>query len=167
MSVMSTTLKPVISLISDEIFARLQTLVSGSVGAYAFAKVVRPTKVATYTPQNGLIVLTRGEIVRVTDLDCVGNPPAIAYMQTFLIRVHIAPSEKDTTPLELFEDVAEAEIHRAIRTSDTWYQFNDNAINADFGAQQTATSDGGYDGIAIPLMVTYRVAEGDPYTVRA
>ena len=44
---MSTTLKPVISLISDEIFARLQALVSGSVGAYEFTKVVRPTRVAT------------------------------------------------------------------------------------------------------------------------
>jgi len=111
--------------------------------------------------------LTRGEIVRVNDLDCPGNPPSVAYMQTFLIRVHIAPSEKDTTPIELYEDVAEAEIHRAIRNDDTWYTFNENAINADFGPQQTATSDGGYDGIAIPLMVTYRVAEGDPYTVRA
>jgi len=164
---MSTTLKPVISLISDEIFSRLQTLVSGSVGAYSFTKVVRPTKLATYTPQNGLIVLTRGEIVRLNDLDCPGNPPSVAYMQTFLIRVHIAPSEKDTTPIELYEDVAEAEIHRAIRSDDTWHTFNENAINADFGPQQTATSDGGYDGIAIPLMVTYRVAEGDPYTVRA
>jgi hypothetical protein len=167
MPVMSTTLKPVISLISDEIFSRLQTLVSGSVGAYSFTKVVRPTKLATYTPQNGLIVLTRGEIVRLNDLDCPGNPPSVAYMQTFLIRVHIAPSEKDTTPIELYEDVAEAEIHRAIRSDDTWHTFNENAINADFGPQQTATSDGGYDGIAIPLMVTYRVAEGDPYTVRA
>ena len=34
-------------------------------------------------------------------------------------------------------------------------------------ASQTVTSDGSYDGIAIPLMVTYRVTEGDPYTVRA
>lgn len=164
---MMTTRKPVISLISDEIFARLQALVPGSAGAYSFTKVVRPTKLATYTPVNGLIVLTRGEIVRVNDLDCPGNPPSVAWMQTFLIRVHIAPSEKDTTPLESYEDAAEAEIHCAIRTSDTWYSFDDNAINADFGPQQTATSDGGYDGIAIPLMVTYRVAEGDPYTVRA
>ena len=61
----------------------------------------------------------------------------------------------------------EAEIHKAIRTDAVWHNFDGNAINADFGAQQTATSDGGYDGIAIPLMVTYRISEGDPYTVRA
>lgn len=158
--------KPVVTKISDEIFARLETLITEPNDAFAFVDVVRPTKLATYTPAHGLIVLTRGEVTRVENLDCPGNPPAIAYQQTFLIRVHIAPSEKDSTPIELYEDVAEAAIHKAIRTSGTWHTFDGNAINADFGAQQTATSDGGYDGIAVPVMVTFRVSEGDPYTVR-
>jgi hypothetical protein len=158
--------KPVVTKISDEIFARLETLITEPNDAFTFVDVVRPTKLATYTPSHGLIVLTRGEVSRVENLDCPGNPPAIAYQQTFLVRVHIAPSEKDSTPIELYEDVAEAAIHKAIRTSGTWHTFDGNAINADFGAQQTATSDGGYDGIAVPVMVTFRVSEGDPYTVR-
>ena len=166
---MSVTFQtPVVSRISDEIFARLQALVSGSAGAYSFANVVRPTKLATYTPQHGLIVLTRGEVSRVTELDCPGNPPAVAFQQTFSICVHIAPSEKDTTPVEVYEDVMEAEIHRAIvNDAATWHTFGDLAINADLGAQQTVVSDGGYYGIAVPLAVTFRVTEGDPYTVRA
>jgi hypothetical protein len=166
---MSVTFQtPVVSRISDEIFARLQALVSGSAGAYSFANVVRPTKLATYTPQHGLIVLTRGEVSRVTELDCPGNPPAVAFQQTFSIRVHIAPSEKDTTPVEVYEDVMEAEIHKAIvNDSATWHTFGDLAINADIGAQQTVVSDGSYDGIAVPLAVTFRITEGDPYTVRA
>ena len=166
---MSVTFQtPVVSRISDEIFARLQALVSGSAGAYSFANVVRPTKLATYTPQHGLIVLTRGEVSRVTELDCPGNPPAVAFQQTFSIRVHIAPSEKDTTPVEIYEDVMEAEIHKAIvNDAATWHTFGDLAINADIGAQQTVVSDGSYDGIAVPLAVTFRVTEGDPYTVRA
>ncbi len=166
---MSVTFQtPVVSRISDEIFARLQALVSGSAGAYSFANVVRPTKLATYTPQHGLIVLTRGEVSRVTELDCPGNPPAVAFQQTFSIRVHIAPSEKDTTPVEVYEDVMEAEIHKAIvNDAATWHTFGNLAINADLGAQQTVVSDGGYDGIAVPLAVTFRITEGDPYTVRA
>ena len=166
---MSVTFQtPVVSRISDEIFARLQALVSGSAGAYSFADVVRPTKLATYTPQHGLIVLTRGEVSRVTELDCPGNPPAVAFRQTFSIRVHIAPSEKDTTPVEVYEDVMEAEIHKAIvNDAATWHTFGDLAINADLGSQQTVVSDGSYDGIAVPLVVTFRVTEGDPYTVRA
>ena len=114
-----------------------------------------------------LIVLTRGEVARITELDCPGNPPAICYQQTFLIRVHVAPSEKDETPIEFYEDVAEAEIVKAIRTNTTWHTFDGNSINAQFETVQTVTSDGGYDGIMIPLQVVYRISEGDPYTVRA
>jgi hypothetical protein len=161
------TEKPIVTKISDEIFARLEDLVAVPNDAFRFRDVVRPTKIATYTPQHALIVLSRGEVARVPELDCPGNPPAIAFQQTFLIRVHIAPSEKDTTPIDVYEDVAEAEIHKAIRTSGTWHTFDGNAINAQFEAQQTAVSDGGYEGIAVPLVVTYRISEGDPYTVRA
>jgi hypothetical protein len=161
------TERPIVTKISDEIITRLETLITEQNDAFTFREVVRPTKLATYTPEHGLIVLTRGEVARVTELDCPGNPPAIAYQQTFLIRVHIAPSERDATPIEMYEDVAEAAIIKAITTSGAWHQFAGNAINANFGPQQTATSDGGYDGIAVPLIVTYRVAEDDPYTVRA
>jgi len=107
--------KPVVSVITDEIERRLQALVSSDNGAYEFAGVVRPTRLATYAPENGLIVLTRGESARVPDLDCPGNPPSIAWAQTFLIRVHVAPSELDTTPIDEYEDIIEAEIHTAMR----------------------------------------------------
>lgn len=160
------TEKPVVTKISDEIVARLETLITEPNDAFVFKSVVRPTKIAQYTPSHGLIVLTRGEVVRVNELDCPGNPPALAYQQTFMIRVHIAPSEKDVTPIESYEDVAEAAIIKAIRNDGVWHTFNGNAINAEFGGQQTSTSDGGYDGIAVPLLVTYRVSESDPYTVR-
>lgn len=161
------TEKPVVTKISDEIFARLETLVTEPNDAFTFVNVVRPTKLAQYTPDHGLIVLTRGEVIRATEMDCPGNPPAIGWQQTFLVRVHIAPSEKDSTPVEFYEDVAEAAIHKAIRTNATWHTFDSNAINADFGPQQMSVSDGGYDGIAVPIMVMYRTSEGDPYTVRA
>jgi len=161
------TEKPVISKISDEIAKRLETLVDEQNEIILFKSVQRPTKLAAYTPEHGTIVLTRGEVARVPEMDCPGNPPSIAFQQTFLIHVHIAPSEKDTTPVEFFEDIAEAAIHKAIRTNGTWHNFAGNAINADFGAQQTATSDGGYDGIAVPLNVIYRITEGDPYESRA
>lgn len=161
------TKAPVVTLISDEILDRLRVLITGNAGAYFFCDVVRPTKLATYTPQHGLIVLTRGAQSRVTELDCPGNPPAICWQQTFLIRVHIAPSERDETPVEAFEDIAQAEITKAIRNGDTWHTFDGNAIDAQFESVVITTSDGSYDGIAVPVNVVYRVAEDDPYTVRA
>lgn len=83
------------------------------------------------------------------------------------MRVHIAPSERDTTPIEDYEDAAEAEIIKAIRVDNQWYTMGGLAIHAEFGPQSTAVSDGGYDGIAVPVIVTYRVSENDPYEVRA
>lgn len=162
-----TALAPISTLIANELFERLTALVTSGAGAYFFCDVVRPTKLATYTPQHGKIVLTRGDQSRVPELDCPGNPPAIAWQQTFDIRVHIAPSERDETPVELFEDLAQAEIIKAVRNSDTWHTFDGNAINAEFEAMVTVTSDGGYSGVSIPVNVVYRVAENDPYTVRA
>lgn len=161
------TEKPVIASISDELVDRLTTLITEPNDAFTFSGVERPTKLATYTPSHGLIVLVRGDSERLTDLDCPGNPPAIAYRQTFLVVVHIAPSEKDVTPLEQYEDVAEAAVVKAVRNGNTWHTFGGYAINADFGAQVTATNDGGYCGISVPVFVTYRVSESDPYTVRA
>lgn len=165
---MSVTLqRPIVTLISEEIERRLQTLIGGDAGTYTFTDVVRPTRLAQHTPKHGMIVLTRGDITRVAELDCPGNPPANAYRQIFLIKVHIAPSENDTTPVEVYEDDAEAQILAAIRTDGTWHTFDSNAINADFGAQMiAASSDGSYDGITIPLYVTFRIAEGDHYTAR-
>jgi len=159
--------KPVVTLISDEIFARLETLITEPNDAFVFTQVIRPTKLAQYTPEHALIVLTRGDSVRVPELDCPGNPPAICWQQTFFVRVHIAPSEKDETPTELYEDVAEAAVQKALRTSSTWHTFGGYAINSDFQPAIQTTADGGYQGIAVPVAVTYRVAEGDPYTVRA
>lgn len=158
--------RPILSKISDEIFDRLETLIAVPNDAFTFVDVVRPTKIGLYTPQHALIVLTRGEQTRLTELDCPGNPPAIAYQQVFYIRVHIAPSERDATPLESFEDVAQAEIIKAIRSSATWHTMDGNAINSEFNPMITMTADGGYSGIAIPLLVTYRIAEDDPYTAR-
>lgn len=161
------TEKPVVSLISDELFRRLETLVSEPNDAFTFAGVVRPAKLATYTPEHSLIVVTRGEVARISELDCPGNPPAAAYRQTFLIRVHIAPSEKDETPIEQYEDVAEAEVIKAICSGPQWHTFGGLAINSVIESSQLSVSDGGYDGIAIPVQVTYRVTEGNPYEVRA
>lgn len=159
--------KPVVSRISDEIFRRLETLGDLQNSVMQFESIERPTRLATYTPKHGTVVLTRGEVARVPDLDCPGNPPSLAYKQTFLIRVHIAPSERDETPIELYEDVAEAEVIRAIKSDPLWHQFDGNAINAEFSAVVLQSDDGGYAGIAVPVDVTYRVTEGDPFEVRA
>lgn len=161
------TEKPVLTLIADELFRRLETLVIEPNDAFRFKGPVRPTRIADYAPEHSLIVLTRGEVARINELDCPGNPPSLAYQQTFLVRVHIAPSERDKTPVERYEDVAEAELIKAICGPPMWYKMGGNAIDTELGPVQTSVSEGGYDGIALPVIVTYRVSEGNPYEVRS
>lgn len=160
------TERPVVAKIADELFARLETLAEVPASIVPFRDVIRPAKLATYMPEHGLVVLIRGDQTRVPELDCPGNPPAVAYRQLFHIVIHLAPSEKDSTPLDQYEDYAHAEVVKAVRVNGTWHTFDDNAIDATFEPAQSVSGEGGYDGIVIPLSVVYRVAEDDPYTVR-
>ena len=159
--------RPVISLISDELFARLETLVSVPNDGIVIVGVVRPTRIGNYTPTHLLIVQTKGESVRVPESDCPGNPPAVAYSQTFNVRCHIAPSEKDPTPVERYEEVIEAAIHKAVRNTSLWHRFAGQSFNAEIMASEMVTGEGGYEGINVPVVVTYRHDEGNPYNVRA
>lgn len=161
------TERPVVALIADVLFARLETLVAAQDEAVPIAEVIRPRRIGGYTPKHRQIVLTRGEAVRNTELDCPGNPPAVCWVQTFNIRIAIAPSEKDPTPIELYEDALSASVYKAVTLPSQWHTMGGNAIDAAFGDPEQVDGDGGYEGVNLPLNVTYRVSENDPYAVRA
>jgi|GEM_PF-1497397 len=157
------TEKPIVTKISDEIFTRLETLITEPNDAFTFTNVVRPTKIATYTPAHGLIVLTRGEITRVNDLDCPGNPPAVALTQQFNIRLILMPSERNQDAIDTLLNQFASDVRKCIcQPASSWHTFDGNALYANFGPQIVFTSDGGVDGANMQLLVTYRVSEDDP-----
>lgn len=161
------TERPVLSKIADELYRRLETLIAVPIGDVIIKGVIRPTRLGTYTPEHLLLVLTRGENVRVPELDCPGNPPAIARQQTFHVRCHIAPSERDETPVERYEDTCEAAIVQAVTDANLWHKFDGNAVNAVIEATESISGDGGYDALVVPIVVTYRTDENNPYNARA
>lgn len=161
------TERTVVSLIADVLFARLETLVASPDEPIPIAEVIRPKKIGGYTPRHRQIVLTRGAAARNTELDCPGNPPAVCWVQTFNIRITIAPSEKDPTPIELYEDALSASVYKAVTLPSQWHTMGGNAIDAAFGDPEMVDGDGGYEGMALPLLVTFRVSENNPYAVRA
>lgn len=161
------TERPVVSLIADVLFARLETLVASPDEPIPVAEVIRPPRIGGYTPKHRQIVLTRGSATRNTELDCPGNPPAVCWVQAFNIRIAIAPSEKDPTPLERYEDALVASVYKAVTLPSQWHTMGGNAIDAAFGDPEMVDGDGGYEGVNVPLVVTYRVSELDPYAVRA
>jgi hypothetical protein len=161
------TERPVVAKIADVLFARLEALVTSPNEPIPIAEVIRPKKIGGYTPKHRQIVLTRGASTRNAELDCPGNPPAVCWVQVFNIRITISPSEKDPTPIELYEDALSASVYKAVTLANLWHTMDGNAIDAAFADPENVDGDGGYEGINLPLVVTYRVSENDPYAVRA
>lgn len=163
-----TSARPVIERIAQELYDRLNLLSAGWSVHAAVSEVIRPNRLGSnWSPRHLQIVLKNGESVRFPDLDCPGNPPAIARQQTFHIVCNIMPSEKDPTPIDEYVETMHGDVVRVICDPDLWYSFGGLAIDAEFGDPVYDSADGGMTSMDIPLLVTYRVSETDPWEVRA
>ena len=161
-----TVVMPVVERIADELFARLQKLTAGYSAMFIASEVIRPTRVDGYTPKNRQIVLTFGQEERVNELDCPGNPPAVAYRQTFNIRCHVAPSEKDPTPVERYVALMAASVMQVVGDANRWHTFSELSINAEWQTREDIAGEGGTDGCNMPIAITYRVDETNPFNLR-
>lgn len=158
---------PVVSRITDELFDRLNRLTAGYSDYTYVYEVIRSYRIGQYTPRHLQIILTRGDRERAAELDCFGNPPAIAYRQRFDIRCHVLPSEEDTTPVDQYCDIFEADVVKVVCDATRWHTFGGVALSADWEQPEPIVSEGGIGGVNVPLVVTYRIDEGNPYNVRA
>jgi hypothetical protein len=165
MSIVATL--PVITRIEAELFARLQRLAAEFSDVIKISEVVLPKRLSGYTPKDRQIVLTRETEERVPELDCPGNPPSVAKRQTFAIRCHVLPSEKDPTPVDQYCDIIASEVKRVVVDASRWWTFGEIACNSEWLPDEPVNSDGSFDGIAVMLAVTYKTDEGNPYNVRA
>jgi hypothetical protein len=160
---------PVIERIAQELYTRLSVLAEDtSTAETKVSEVIRPKMVEDYTPKHLQIVMKFGSSVIVPELMCPGNPPAIAREQTINLHLHVMPSELDANPLDELEQQFIADVIDAVTTSqNTWHTFGGLAIDAEWRDQEDIVGDGGPDGITLPIAITYRTDEGNPYNVRA
>ncbi len=77
------------------------------------------------------------------------------------------PSEHDPTPIDEYAETMHGDIVRVICDPNLWYSFGGLAVDAEFGDPSYDSGDGSYFGMDIPIVVTYRVSEDDPWEVRA
>jgi hypothetical protein len=124
-----------------------------------------------YTPKHLQVVLTQNDPEVNEELGCPGNPPATAYNILFNIRCHVMPSERDTTVVDEIINTFDADVVRAV-TDQTiygamWYTLGDLAIDATFQTRESIDADGSFVGFNLPLLVTYRTDENNPYNGRA
>ena len=158
----------IVEQIALELYTRLESLLV-SEGNYEtlVSEVVRPTRVGII-PKHGQVVIVQGTSTEVPELSFPGNPPAIARRQIFHIRCHIMNDEESELPLDTLINSFATDIIRCVTTSDDsrWHSFGELAIDAYFLDREYVSGDGGPDGINMPIAITYRTSENDPYTVR-
>ena len=158
---------PVSELIALELLTRLQTMIGSTTLNTKVTEVVRPKRNDDTPPNDRQIMLTEQGIERVPELDHEGNPPALARRITFNIRCHLLNDEKSTTPIDKLVHMFAADVQKTIvDDAPQWYTFDNNAIDAEFLSEEPITGDGGMEGVNVPIAITYRTSEYDPYEVR-
>jgi hypothetical protein len=164
---MSVGQLPVVERIARELLRRLRLLLNNSTYKTKVREVVRPARLENYTPTDKQIVLSTDSIEAVPELMYPGNPPAIAHKQTFNLRCHVLLSERNTDSVESTINTFQADVIKCLTTGNEWYRFGTSAIDATIGAVEPINEDGGIDGFNLPVYITYRVDENNPYNVRS
>jgi hypothetical protein len=118
-----------------------------------------------WTPIDNQIVIIKRTPERLPELDYPGNPPAQAWRLPLALKLHIQQSERDTDSGDELISVAIANCMEEIQGAANWYQWDSLAVNTEFGNIELGVT-GTFDVATIPLLITYRISEGDPYTVR-
>lgn len=160
---------PVVELIAQELYDRLNAMATEP---YTYqthvSSVIRPKTRNDEAPEHLKIILKQDTLTeRVPDLDYPGNPPAVARRVTF--RVHCyQQSEDDTGNFDALIQQFASDVVKAVTvTGNAWHSMDGNAVDSEFGEFEQIGPDGGLRGIIVPVIVTYRTDEDDPYTVRA
>lgn len=158
----------VLESIALELKRRLDLMVDNDDYQTKVVEVIRPTRLDGYTPQDLQIVLTFGQSQEVPELMCPGNPPASAKRQIFNIRCHVMTDEQDTTAVDSTINLFASEVVVAVcDPANSWHTFDGNSFDAEWLDRENINADGGVDGINLPLAITYRTDEGNPFNLRA
>jgi hypothetical protein len=157
---------PVAERIASEIEYRLKRLLSGSSTMVQVSEVIRPKRMESATPKNGQIIFSQSDPEIDVDKSLPGNPPATAWRHMFHIRGHFIPSELDPTPIDVYQNYFVADVRRVICEDASWWTFDGLAIYSEWGSVGSYDLDGTFAAFDVPLIVTYRTDEDDPYQLR-
>lgn len=160
---------PIPELIALEIVDRLQNITTDNGFNFDVSEVIRPTRRGeNWTYQHLGIGVVQGESTRVAELDLPGNPPAIAWQVQFRVQCIVRDDKNETAAHATNEnEMAAAAVQAIVDDGTTWYRMNDNAIDTQFGnVTPFVTDDAELNGASVPVLVTYRVSETNPFEVR-
>lgn len=156
---------PVKELLAQKLKARLETVTIANGYNQNVAKVVRPTRMGGYTPEDRLIVLEQGDPKQIGSTE--GANGMLEWMQPFFLELYIRPSDKDATPVDTKVNMFAADVHKAIAAPNNWHAWDGLAVNTFFREPSDfAAAEGEHEGIELQIDIQYRTDERDPYTAR-
>jgi hypothetical protein len=129
----------------------------------------RSTRVSTWQPKDGTLVVNMMSLERNEELSCPGNPPAQAWDMTVEICGLIKPSDSDTTAVDTHKGRVYSEIVKACCDGISgWWKWGEKSINSTFGGVEEHTDDNGaFAGVKVTMTTTFRTDEDNPFNVRA
>lgn len=162
-----TSARPVVERIEQNLFERMQLLLTGIKPTSPVRSVVRPTRLGNFTPENWQIVVTKGEDTIIDELMRPGNPPAICHAQRFELHCHLLTSEHDPTSIDEYVSVFVSDVIETItNATNRWYTMGNLCFNTEIQAEERFNGDG-VAGFTLPVLCYYRVSEYSPYDMRA
>jgi len=128
----------------------------------------RPTRIGTWRPKDGTIVVTQTTIERDDELSYAGNPPVQAWNMGVMVACVLKPSDRDTVAIDTYRNRLWAEVIKACCDVPRWHTWGEKAINSLVNSAEEHTDDNGaFAGVKVMMMITFRTDEGNPFNVRA
>jgi hypothetical protein len=158
---------PVAERIAQKAFERVRKLTAQFSTHTIVSEVVRPTARGGYTPKHKQIIQLETLTLN-PEHDRPGSPPALGYDLDIEFHVNLNPSEHETTPIKELMHYVNADVVKVITSpAASWHNWDGLALNSVFQEPTNELDpDGGVTRIIVPLKVTFRTSETDPYTAR-
>jgi len=158
---------PVVERIADVLVARIK---EANIFNVTVSRPDREGKNLSFT--DGSVVVHQRSINMNPALICHGNPPAIAYDVQFELQCYVRNQNSESNSYSSACNKLGAQIIKAITNPiddpAMWYTMDGLAVNTRSpGPMYPMLNDNGdRTGVTIPIVITYRVSEDNPYEVR-
>jgi hypothetical protein len=157
---------PVVERIAQAIEAALKGIKTARGYRLDVQDVLRPRRFdEDWSPKDLTIVLLQGNAEPNENFSLVGNPPIVAWDQSFLLDLIVVPQEAAGTPLDERLNLFDAEVVRAVMADPQWADPQGTCLTR----LACDTRLGGIQmwreahGATRTVHVIYRTPENDPY----
>ena len=156
--------------ISEQILAKVATRLASitTLAGYevTVSEVIRPTRFGGFRPQHLQLIVTQGGLTKNQELSVPGNPPATAYDMEVVIAGLLMPLETATDKIDALRAQFSSDVIKAICTPQaSWHNWDTLAIDTQIGDVDDVTTEES-SGFRVPVTVTFRTTENNPYQSR-